>query len=295
MDMYSSGTEQQKKQLQRMYGEALTLRAQYYLEAIRNWGDLPMHLKPAYAQASENPFPSRIDRDSIYDVLLEDLKLAATLVPWRNEVTAIGDVPDERLTKGAVKGLRARIALYRGGYSLRRDGVMRRGSNYQDFYQIAKDECTDIISSGQHSLNPSYLDLWKNQVGGHAVTDPNGELMFQASAIGNVSAEDSKLGYYNGPTVNAKGNKSINILPSYFYLFDSSELRRDVTCEPYFVNADGATKAGQAITAINDGKYRRDWISNPTIDPNSSVQYFSLKWQILRYSDGLLMLAEADN
>ena len=29
------------KQLQRMHGEALTLRAQFYFEAIRNWGDLP--------------------------------------------------------------------------------------------------------------------------------------------------------------------------------------------------------------------------------------------------------------
>ena len=34
MDMYTNGTEMQKKQLQRMYGEALTLRAQFYFEAI---------------------------------------------------------------------------------------------------------------------------------------------------------------------------------------------------------------------------------------------------------------------
>src|SRR5215467_13149697 len=40
MAMYTTGTDQQKKQLARMYGEALTLRAQYYLEAIMNWGDL---------------------------------------------------------------------------------------------------------------------------------------------------------------------------------------------------------------------------------------------------------------
>ncbi|HOZ70815.1 MAG TPA: RagB/SusD family nutrient uptake outer membrane protein, partial [Chitinophagaceae bacterium] len=40
MDIYTNGTEQEKKKLQRMYGEALTLRAQFYFEAIRNWGDL---------------------------------------------------------------------------------------------------------------------------------------------------------------------------------------------------------------------------------------------------------------
>jgi hypothetical protein len=31
MDKYSNGSEQEKKQLQRMYGEALTLRAQVLL------------------------------------------------------------------------------------------------------------------------------------------------------------------------------------------------------------------------------------------------------------------------
>jgi hypothetical protein len=119
--------------------------------------------------------------------------------------------------------------------------------------------------------------------------------MFQVSGIGLVGAEDTKLGYYNGPTVNGFGNKSINVLPSYFYLFDSTDQRRDVTCTPYNVAANGSTKVGQAITAICDGKYRRDWVTNPTISPTSQVQYLSLKWQILRYSDVLLMFAEAEN
>jgi starch-binding outer membrane protein, SusD/RagB family len=125
--------------------------------------------------------------------------------------------------------------------------------------------------------------------------DPNGELMFQASGIGVSGAEDTKLGYYNGPTVGGIGNRAINVLPTYFYAFESTDLRRDVTIAPYIVAADGTTKTGQAITAMNDGKYRRDWISNPVVPTNSQAQYFSLKWQILRYSDVLLMFAEADN
>jgi hypothetical protein len=47
MTQYNNGTNQEKKELQRMYGEALTLRAQFYLEAIRNWGDLPANFLPA--------------------------------------------------------------------------------------------------------------------------------------------------------------------------------------------------------------------------------------------------------
>jgi hypothetical protein len=296
MAMYTGGTANEQKQLQRMYGEALTLRAQFYFEAIRNWGDLPAHWIPAADQILTDPFPFRVNRDTLYDHLIADLKTAEDLVPWKNEVTTIGDQLDERITKAAVKGLRARIALFRGGYSLRQDSkTMERRADYLKYYQIARDECNDIMTSGQHSLNPSFKALWKDQVNAHAVTDPNGELIFQTSAIGLTGAEDTKLGYYNGPTVNALGNKSVNVLPNYFYLFDSTDTRRDVTCAAYNVAANGSTKVGQAITAICDGKYRRDWITNPVIAPTNAVQYLGLKWQILRYADVMLMFAEADN
>jgi len=295
MALYTSGSDKEKKQLQRLHGEALTLRAQFYLEAIRNWGDLPAHFTSASNLAGGNPFPKATDRDSLYEVLLNDLKLAATLVPWRNDLAAIGDAQDERITKGTVKALRARIALFRAGYSLRKSGTMAQGSNPATYYKIALDECAEIMASGQHSLNSNYKDLWKNKVGARVSADPNGELMFQASATGRTGVADTKLGYYNGPTVGTFGNKSVNVLPSYFYAFDSTDLRRDVTCVPYNVAANGVTKVGQAITAINDGKYRRDWISNPSVAATDAIQYFGLKWQIIRYSDVLLMFAEAEN
>jgi starch-binding outer membrane protein, SusD/RagB family len=307
MDLYTGGSDQQKKQLQRMLGEALTLRAQFYFEAIRNWGDLPSHFEAAEALATEDPFPARTDRDVLYEQLLTDLKTAEDLVPWRNEVTSIGDPQDERITKGTVKGLRARVALFRGGYSLRQNGTMQRGSSYQTYYQIARDETNDIITSGQHSLDPSFKDLWKNQVGARVANDPFGELMFQVTAIGRTGTADTKIGYYNGPTVydpatqttGATGTSGVFMLPTYFYLFDSTDTRRDVTCAPYSdtLASDGTTfyKRGQSITSIYDGKYRRDWINPPLPAGTYLNNYSGLKWQILRYSDVLLMFAEAEN
>jgi hypothetical protein len=306
MALYTSGSDQQKKQLQRMLGEAYTLRAQFYFEAIRNWGDLPSHFQPAEEQATADPFPKRTDRDALYEQILNDLKTAEDMVPWRNEVTSIGDPADERITKGTVKGLRARIALFRGGYSLRQNGTMARGSNYQTYYQIARDETNDIINSGQHSLDPSFKDLWKNQVGGRVAMDPAGELMFQVTAIGRVGSADTKIGYYNGTTVvdpatqsSSTGVSGIFMLPTYFYLFDSTDTRRDVTCAPYqdTLASDGTTfyKKGQSITSIYDGKYRRDWLNPPLPKGTYLNNYSGFKWQILRYSDVLLMFAEAEN
>jgi hypothetical protein len=301
MDLYTNGSDQQKKQLQRMYGEALTLRAQFYFEAIRNWGDLPAHFTSASNQAGADPFPKRTNRDSLYDHILADLKTAEDLVPWRNELAGIGDPQDERITKGTVKGVRARVALFRGGYSLRQDSkTMERRSDYRTFYQIARDECNDIITSGQHNLNPDYKAIWKDLVGKRVVTDPQGELMFQVASIGGVSAEDSRLGFYDGPKVNNQGNSAINVLASYLYLFDPADKRKDVTIAPYSVAVDGITKLNPTTSTsnsvavnMNPGKYRRDW--NVGIAPTYTGQFLSLKWQILRYSDVLLMFAEAEN
>ena len=284
MDLYNNGTPAQKAELKRLYGEALTLRAQYYFELVRNWGDVPAQWKPSADQP--DLFLKKTDRDTIYDHILNDLKTAEDLVPWRSGVAALGDPRDERITKAAVKGLRARIALFRGGYSLRRDNKMERGSNYLDYYKIADQECLDIIQSGEHSLDPSFRDLWQNQVDAHQLGD--NEIIFQAAMAGATSATDSKLGKYNGP------NGSLIVLPTYFYQFDSVDTRRDVTISPFKINNDN-TLAPQSITTLYDGKFRRNWITNPSVDISNKAQNFSLNWPILRYSDVLLMYAEAEN
>lgn len=288
MALYTNGSATQEVQLQRMYGEALTLRAQFYLELIRNWGDVPATWLPSAMQT--NLYIPNTDRDSIYDHLLADLQLAETLVPWRGDpsITSV----DERLTKGAVKGLRARIALYRAGYSLRSNGQMVQGSNANFYYTIADTECLSIMNSGHHTLNPSFKSVFQSFICAHQVDGTYGEIMFEVGMTGGTSATDSKLGYYNGPKFDNLGNASFTILPSYFYLFDSTDTRRDVTVAPYDCNTT-FTKTGKTLSTIRDGKFRRDWI---TPSPGTSAaQYFGLDWPILRYSDVLLMYAEAEN
>ena len=286
MELYANGTEAQQKELKRMHGEALTLRAQYYFELIRNWGDVVAQWQPSAFET--DLFKTKTDRDTIYDHLLDDLATAETLVPWRSDVTK-----DERITQGAVRGLRARIAMYRAGWSLRSDGQLKQGSNAAQYYQIAKNECNSIILSGQHNLNSSFQSVFKDNICGHII-EPNGEVIWEvAMAGGNSGLGDSKLGYYNGPRYNNTGNSALVILPTFFYLFDSTDLRRDVTIAPYFVNQN-FTLAGRTLSSIPDGKFRRDWTANPAL-LTTAAQYMGLNWPLIRYSDILLMLAEADN
>lgn len=286
--LYENGNAAEKAAMRKYHGEALTLRAQFYYELIRNWGDVPAHFEPA-ADLLDLNLP-KTDRDEIYDRLLEDLKLAADLVPWRSES---GD-PSTRVTKSAVKGLRARIALARGGYSLRRESrQMERGADHLTYYQIARDEALDIIQSGIHRLNPDFETLFKalHPKG----VDATNEIVFQAGAFGGGSRTDSKLGYANGIRIDASSkfghaNGLITAVPTYLYEFDSiGDSRRDVTVAYFTIDKDN-NKVLVDPRAMREGKFRKYWsgVTGPS-------QNLGINWPFLRYADVLLMFAEAEN
>ncbi len=292
MDLYTNGTDAQKKELKRLYGEALTLRAQFFFQLILNWGDVPAPLIPSYKQTSF--FIPRTDRDSTYDQILNDLALAKTLVPWRNEV-----VRNERLTKGAVMALRARIALFRGGYSLRGTGalgIMERRPDYIKYYTIARDECAELMANrSQHTLNPNYENIWRNVTSFQY--DPQYEILFEVGAGGGNGNSDSRMGNYDGPNLSnasryGAGGGGIIMLPNYFYAFDSVDTRRDITVTHYQVTSATNIKSQRRLGELNTGKYRRDW-RVPLLP--GTVLNVGYNWAMIRFSDVLLMYAEAVN
>lgn len=289
MDKYNNGNAAEKKELQRLYGESLTLRAQFLFELIRNWGDVPAPLIPSYKRT--DLYIPRSDRDSTYDRILADLKTASDLLPWRTEVPR-----NERITKGAAKALRARIALFRGGYSLRTETrKMERRADYLNYYQITKQECEELMARrDQHTLNPNFENIWRTL--SSFQYDPQGEILFETGAGGGNSNSDSRMGNYDGPSINASsrygpGGGGILALPTYFYAFDSIDTRRDVTITYYQIAANNV-KTPRALTQLTNGKYRRDW-RVPLLPGNAlNVGY---NWAFIRFSDVLLMYAEAVN
>ncbi len=289
MAQYNNGTDADKKELRRLYGEALTLRAQFYFELIRCWGDVPAPMTPAYKQT--DLFIPQTDRDSTYDRIIADLATAVDLLPWRTEVAR-----NERITKGAAKALRARIALFRGGYSLRANAQMERKSDYLTYYNIAKKECEELMARrDQHTLNPNYENIWRSVTS--FVYDPQGELMFEIGAGGGNGNSDSRMGNYDGPNLNAAsrygaGGGGITMLPNYFYAFDSVDTRRDITLTHFAVNTSSNIKSQRRLGELNTGKYRRDW-RVPLLP--GTVLNVGYNWSVIRFSDVLLMYAEAVN
>lgn len=144
------GDIENKPDMAQLLGEALTLRAVIYNDLIKAWGDVPARFEP---NGPENIYLPRTSRDVIYKQLLADLLEAEDYCYWPNENNITKTT--ERVSKAFVKGLRARIALYAGGYGLRGDGYRRSKDPDlapEKMYQIAKEECEDIINQGCNTL-----------------------------------------------------------------------------------------------------------------------------------------------
>lgn len=290
MPQYTSGSTTDQATLKRLYGEALTLRAQYYFQLMLNWGDVPAPMIPSYKQT--NLFIPKTNRDSVYDMMLADLATAKGFVPWRTDAGA----RSERITKGAVMALRARMAMFRGGYALRSNGQMERRADYLTYYNIAKTECEELMARrDQHTLNPNYEDIWRKVTS--FTYDPQGEILFEVGAGGGNGNSDSRMGNYDGPNLSnasryGAGGGGIVMLPNYFYSFDSVDTRRDVTITHYQVTSATNIKSQRRLGELNTGKYRRDW-RVPLLP--GTVLNVGYNWALIRFSDVLLMYAEAVN
>lgn len=280
-------------------GEALTLRAQFYYELVRLWGDVPFKLVPTQSDGS-NFYPEIADRDTIMDHLINDLDVAADLMSWGTTA--------ERMSKGFALGLQARIALARGGYSIRNKSGFptERGGDYQHYYQIARDAAYEVMTEGPHSLTPSYRQIWTDLC---ALNQSSSyENMFEVAmgltrssevgySIGVRFRTNTKYGFGNNANV-------VSTTPYYFYQFDPADVRRDITtaCYEYRPNADqGNTPMEMFVNnpfSWTIGKYDQRWMSeefqNINIEASSKIGS-GINWVVMRYADVLLMFAEAEN
>lgn len=273
-----------------LLGEALTLRAVLYLDLLKGWGDVPARFEPI---TSATLYVPRSDRDVVYKQLLADLDEAKNLVAWPNESSQTKSV--ERVNKAFVKGLRARVALYAGGYSQRKDGV--RLSTDPDLerskmYTIAKEECVDIINRGSNTLGTfenNFRRLCEDVVTASAesiwevpFSDGRGRVLYtlgvKHQAADQYTAQAQ--GGVNGP------------LPHLFYDYDVEDIRRDITCVPYEWSNDSQSK--QQLRSLKSwcfGKLRYEWMTRRVTSTNDD----GVNWQYMRLADVYMMAAEAIN
>ncbi len=298
----NSGTT--AKQMMTYYGEALTLRALFYMELCRQFGDVPFRTEPANPTTFYIP---RTDRDVIYERLLVDLDEAIGVLPWANEAGATL----ERVTKGFALGLQARIAMYRAGYSIRQDGITRQGSNPEIYYQIAKDACERLIEEGPHHLTPKFKDYFVTQCE-NKVDNINRESLFE---VGFGIDKTGEIGYSNGTRFSVATKYSgistqgyVNTTPIFLYSYDPEDSRRDVTVNIYTYENAPVTEAAQGPAGIRQkiattpqnfrvGKWSVEYLTGSALTKSAAATakfMNGINWPIMRMADVYLLLAEAE-
>ena len=290
------GDPENNKDMAQLLGEALTLRAVVYNDLLKGWGDVPARFKP---NDPTNVYLPRCNRDSIYKVLLADLKEAEDYCYWPNENQITKST--ERVSKSFVKGLRARIALYAGGYGLRGDSYRKSKDpelETSKMYQIAKEECLDVINSGRNKLGnfkDNFTKLCQDNVtaGDESLweipfSDGRGRVLYTFGIKHNAKDQytSQPQGGVNGP------------IPYLYYDYDTEDIRRDITCVPYEWSKELTNgKSNQQLRAINKwcfGKLRYEWMKSDRrlkLGANDD----GINWQYMRMADIYLMAAEAIN
>jgi starch-binding outer membrane protein, SusD/RagB family len=116
-------------------GELKFLRALYFFDLVRTFGDIPLPLEPTAGPSTE---AVREPTAKVYEAIIKDLTEAAAALPLSQSQYG-------RATKGAAQHLLAKVYLTRAASG--------------DFAKAAE-LGRAVIASGQYSLLPRYADLW---------------------------------------------------------------------------------------------------------------------------------------
>ncbi|MCD7973696.1 MAG: RagB/SusD family nutrient uptake outer membrane protein [Candidatus Azobacteroides sp.] len=299
-------------EIQALYAEALTLRAMYYVDLCKWWGDVPARWEPV---SDATMYIPATDRNEIYDKLLDDLLLAQEYVDWAGEGNGPAEV--KRVNKAAVKAFRARIALYAAGYAQRplsmtpAGNVLKRGSNAQvaknvtpererELYEIARQETGDIISRyGKTKLLSNYEDVFKAICGQRynwSATESVWEICYRNQFVNQNTIKHENADRWNDRS--GSTSSSVNIVPSFYYDFEDGDTRRDVSAVPYSwrsVNGSYEDDGGvyqvlnRSFHTMPMAKFRIEWLPYALTSANDTYAQLVM----IRYADVLLMYAEA--
>ena len=242
-------------------GQAYFLRAFCYFNLVQYFGKVPLHLTPATSLGETALAPSSID--SVYAQIISDATQASSLLLDKTHQDA------GRVTSGAAQTLLANVLMV------------------QKKWADAETQLKAVVSSNEYSLLPNYADVFDpaNKNNSESVF----EIQYKEGSDGFASNWIYQfLPLMNGASVSAitgvPGEQAITQeqyntpSPEIIAAYESGDLRKDVSIG-YAVAVDGNT-----YPFIK--KY---------LHPHSFITQSNDNWPVYRYSEVLLLLAEALN
>lgn len=327
MDSYNESD----KQLATIYiAEARALRALYYFELVRRWGNIPLMTSTAMSDQHPSTFV-QADPVDVYKLIEEDLLYACDILPYAQDDTYRSS-NDYRFSKGAALGLLAKVYATWAGYPIQDTSK----------WEAAAKTARILIESGKHDLLSDYEQLWKNTCNG--IWDPTEsliEISFYSPTYSGNSDPVGRIGKWNGVKTTAdagrSGSTAANVQVVHSFVLNwraeaepdpatgiSPDRRQNLSIANYkhghndsktgavytgdyylaasIPNDDEATalakdldpeKSQKAKQTYTPAKWDIDkYMENiPFVNNDKST----VNWYVLRYADVLLLYAEALN
>jgi hypothetical protein len=271
-------SDEQKNQF---FSEIKFLRSLAYMDLTDAWGPVPLLTEVDVANATSSsytsqPVPAPVER--IDSMIISDLTEASSVLPVNYENNTIYSSNDfGRATKGAALTLLAKLYLR------------------EKDWQKAADLCKQVMDMNVYSLDPSYLDLFREE------NKWCSENIFSVISDANVNGTElmNHFGPQNHPVV-------LNRWQYYavswdFYNSFSNDDDRKLCFYPKYTGVDGLiyTEPPTLGAPPPDGYfYMPDIATKKYADsssPSVALYYDGHSVDILRYADVLLSRAEALN
>jgi tetratricopeptide (TPR) repeat protein len=249
----------------RLLGEARFLRALFYFNLVRFYGDVPLI---TVLESVEDALIPRTPKEQVYQQIIDDLTFAENNLPVSYPASDIG-----RATKGAAKILLGKVYL-----------------TTHDF-QSSVSKLGDVVEnepSYGYGLHENYGDNWEKE------TENGKEMVFSIEFMdppgdGNsaMTLQGPKYSLPNGfaPLGLSDSNEAdIPTMDLYSQFLDEDERKAETFRTEFISLIDGSVHVSSIPIFV---KY---WEEEETITGNSDCNM-----HIIRYADALLMYAEALN
>lgn len=320
------GNKEDKK-MSYLLGEAYFLRSFCYLELVKLWGDVPAR----FVSISKDENGLKIKKSDRTDVLKQirvDFRKAADLLPWSKDCPGTAANSTCRPSKGAALAMLARTDLIYAGKGVRpatwqngpeflvSDASLRAELNTEVMWA-----CAQIINNANEAakFQTSYEDIFRKICAdetNYYQSEVFWEIPFADGSRGQVlqynctKMSDAVEGLKNN--AGGSSNSAVGIVPTLYYDFEPSDVRRDVTMARYIWVYDDGTKFNSDAEKVNQAfpqkgtdakilyqknqmigdwygnKYRVEWMSRNRTGNDDGINF-----PIIRYADVLLMAAEA--
>lgn len=255
---------------EQLLGEARFLRAYYYYNLVRIFGEVPL-IDETVDLNSEKLYPEEASIQAIYDFIVEDLTRAEDSgLPFTDQ--------DGRASLGAIKSFLSSVYLTMAGYPL-------NGGN--QYYELARDKAKEVMDAGAYSLFPEYNDLHSES------TENIGEHIFMVEFNKTDHNSDglqvSIIPYNQGISLYSAETGAIFAQREFIESYEPGDKRVE---EKEFYYRTFSLESDRSQIVDLGGWYI---FKHMDVDAHTTNAVTGLNWPLMRYAEVLLTYAEASN